>query len=98
MSCDACGHDVPPDARFCPNCGTAVAEHGKDDHRGDDSGAAAEAAEASEGSEATEATEATATEPTAKRSTVVTVLGNVLAVAAGGTLGAVAGWLIVRAM
>lgn len=89
MTCDACGHDVPPDARFCPNCGTAVAEHGQDDHRGDDSGAPAEASEASE---------ASATEPTARRSTVVTVLGNVLAVAAGGTLGAFAGWLIVRAM
>src|SRR3979490_1586365 len=23
-TCTVCGHALPPDARFCPNCGTAV--------------------------------------------------------------------------
>lgn len=86
MTCDSCGHEVPTDARFCPSCGSALAERVE---AGED---------VNTGTEQADASEAPPPAPRSKRPTVVTVLGNVLAVAAGGALGYVVGRLIVGVM
>ena len=122
MTCDSCGRDLPPDARFCPGCGTAVA-----DMRGDGEPEPATAAEPESGGEGeadpqpepeneAEASDAEPGDehddehdaPTPEalpgeagrktRPTPATILGNVLAVAAGGTLGVLVGLAIRQAM
>lgn len=122
MACDSCGRDLPPDARFCPGCGTAVA-----DRLGDGEPEPATAAEPEPGGEAEaepqpepeDEAEASDAEPgdepddeqdaptseappgEARRKTrpsPATILGNVLAVAAGGTLGVLVGLAIRQAM
>lgn len=77
MTCNSCVRGLPSDARFCPACGTAVAERAGADSQTD--------------------AELPSPEPTpTSRTRVVTVLGNVLAVLAGGAVGVLAGLLIVR--
>lgn len=88
MTCDSCGHDLPPDARFCPGCGTAVADM-RDD------GVAAEGDDEQDAP----TPEALPDEGGGKaRRTPATIAGNVLAVAAGGTLGVLVGLAIRQAM
>lgn len=118
MTCDSCGRDLPPDARFCPGCGTAVADmrgdggpepataadpqsNGKsaadaEDEPEDD--AAVEAAGADDEQDAPTAEEPPGGAGTKTRPTPATILGNVLAVAAGGTLGVLVGVAIRQAM
>ncbi|MGI8875341.1 MAG: zinc-ribbon domain-containing protein [Egibacteraceae bacterium] len=123
MTCDACGREVPSDARFCPHCGTAVAAQAgatapaTDLERPVDPADAAEptvasvATDPADASEPTEPTVADAdpdADPAAdpapaddsgrSKPTVLTVLGNLLAVAAGGTLGVLAGMAIRQVM
>lgn len=116
MTCDSCGRELPPDARFCPGCGTAVADMRGDGDPGPTTAAEpaptgetaagpeprdeaeVEVGEADDEQEAP-TPEALPSEASAKtRPAPATILGNVLAVAAGGTLGVLVGLAIRQAM